>query len=276
MEVKRKRLGTVLVTGANGCVGRALVRRLCETDADVLALDLDWSETGGIERNQKIETIIGDISDSARMERIIRSRRIDIIVHLAAVVHDAKASEVLYDRINVRATADLFDLACRNHVRQFIFLSTVAVYGKECPVPVTEDDPPSPGTVYSRSKAEAEESVLNLSPGGTASTVIRSATVYGKCDRGNVGKLAALIRKGVVPVIGDGKKLKSLIYVENLAEGILQTMDHPPAFNQVFILTDQPPLSLNQIIESMGKAMGRKAKVIHLPPKPAIFFSEGP
>ena len=261
----------IFITGANGCVGHVLARRLLDEGFDVTALAFDNLDTGNIDGLPlRIET--GDIRDTQRMTEIFDRHRFDIVIHLAALVHKPGAPESLYRKVNRDATALLVDLSRRTSVRQFIYISTVAVFGDRTEGVVNEEDLPRPITPYGISKLEAERYVQKHAGQGLECTIIRPTTVYGPHDRGNIQRLFRLARKGIVPVPGNGENQKSFVYTGNLAEGIGRTILNPASFGEVFILSDSQPYTLNEILSRMGEALGKRVKVVHLPKSPLLWL----
>ncbi len=262
----------ILITGANGCIGSELVKCLMEAGYKINALAYDSSDENNIRGLENIEIAYGDICDSKKIDELLSLKQFDVIIHLAAIVHEREAGESDYERVNYRATVELFELAKKHHVQQFVFVSTVAVYGEETPRAFDEEAPCSPQTPYALSKWKAEEYIKNNCRQDINYTIIRSTTVYGKHDKGNIARLFRIARRGIVPVIGDGNNLKSLVFAENLASGITSALLNPSAYNQTFILSDDKSYSVNEIIKEIGNVIGRKIIVVHLPLKIIMAF----
>jgi nucleoside-diphosphate-sugar epimerase len=262
----------IFITGANGCVGNALVRRLVALGHEVTALALNAADTDHINDVAGAVLVYGDVCDGERMAEILSSRQADVVIHLAAVVHNPKAEDLAYERVNYEATRDLFILANKKGVRQFIFVSTVAVYGESTEGPVDESSPCCPQTPYASSKLKAEMFIRDNRTADLAYTIIRPTTVYGKYDRGNIGALFRLVGMRVVPIIGDGANLKSLVYVENLADGIIKTILNRDAYSNNFILSDREPYSLNAILEAMERVTKKKIFLLRFSPAAVMHF----
>ncbi len=261
----------IFVTGANGCVGHVLVRRLLDEGFDVTALVLDQGDVENI-AGLPVQIETGDICWHQRMTEIFDRHNFDVVVHLAALVHSPGAPEGLYRGVNAEATAHLVDLSRRKAVRQFIFISTVAVFGEWTEGVVDEEHFPKPTTPYGISKLEAERYLQKTAGSPFEYTIIRPATVYGPHDRGNIRRLFRLARKGVVPVPGNGKNQKSFVYSGNVVEGITRTILNPAAFGQIFILSDRQPYALDDILRQMGEALNKKVWVIHVPKAPLLWI----
>jgi nucleoside-diphosphate-sugar epimerase len=265
-------MNRILVTGANGCIGHVLVHHLVLAGYQVTALALDHSDTDRIANVENTDILYGNICDQQRIKEIFAASNFDVVIHLAAVVHRQYAKEEEYVKVNYEATVNLFELSKAHKVKQFIFISTVAIYGEETERVVNEETLPDPQTPYAISKFKAEEYIRQNRSLLIHYTIIRPTTVYGRYDKGNINKLFNLAKRGIVPVIGNGNNLKSLVYVENLVEGILQTVLNDSAYNQSFILSDERPYSLNELLTTMRHIMGKRIIVFHLPPRMTYFL----
>jgi nucleoside-diphosphate-sugar epimerase len=255
----------ILVTGANGCIGHALTRVLVESGYNVTTLDLVPPKTSPIGDIGGIRIVCGDVTDEKILQRVFDAQRVDVVVHLAAVVHKPNASEEEFYAINYQATAALFDLSRSHKVQQFIFVSTVAVFGDDTSGVFSEESTCHPLTPYAASKLAAEKYIRGQSDSKIHYTIVRPTTVYGKYDQGNIARLLAIVKGRVLPIIGDGNNLKSLVYVENLVEGITKSVLNPNAFDQVFIMSDEEPYTLNLIVKEMEGLIGKKTFIIRLP-----------
>lgn len=141
----------------------------------------------------------------------------DAVFHVAGIAHQKETRENahLYYEVNRDLAARTAQRAKAAGVGQFIFLSSMSVYGTERGV-ITPDTEPSPKSNYGRSKLEAEKAILALSSEGFAVCVLRPPMVYGKGCRGNFGSVVALTRK--LPFFPKVKNRRSMIYIDNLCE----------------------------------------------------------
>ena len=162
-------------------------------------------------------------------------RGVDAVIHCAAIVHKKEADyKNKYDNINYNLTVKLVNKALNSGVKHFVFLSTMAVYGKTTGE-INSKTPLAPTTLYGKSKLKAEEYLLSNIKDKMKVSIIRPPMVYGKNCVGNYNKLAKIAK--LTPIIPDTKNKKSLIYIENLAyligniikegkEGIFMPMDN--------------------------------------------------
>ena len=260
----------VFVTGANGCIGNVLVRFLLNSGHDVKALALDANDTDKIENIENAQIVFGNICDRERMEEIFSGSFFHVIIHLAGIVHNPEATLEECMEVNCRATSELFELSKKHGARQFIFASTVAVYGEDAEDTLDEDSPVDPQSPYATSKHRAEEYIKRNHDNSIKYTIIRPTTVYGKYDKGNINKMVTIAKKGLLPIIGDGNNPKSFVYVDNLAEGILKIISNERAYNETFILSDREPYSVNLIVKAIQNAMNKKVMTMHVPIGPVI------
>ena len=159
---------------------------------------------------------------------------VDVVVHCAAIVHKKEAKfAILYDKVNYELTVDIAEKAKKKGVKQFIFMSTMAVYGKS-EGEINGNTPLQPKTLYGESKLKAEKALEKIADENFKVSIIRPPMVYGRSCPGNYNKLRMLALK--LPVFPLVENKRSFIYVENLAyfvwntisegkEGIFMPMD---------------------------------------------------
>ena len=153
----------------------------------------------------------------------------DCVVHTAGIAH-VKADPALapeYMRVNRDLTLEAARRAKADGARQFIFLSSVIVYGDPSPAGerflIGPDTPPAPANAYGRSKLEAEEGLRALEDERFRVAVLRLPMVFGRGCKGNYNALAALARRS--PVFPRFENRRGVVYVENLAEFIRRRVD---------------------------------------------------
>ena len=195
----------------------------------------------------------------------------DAIVHLAARVHVMRetATDPLaeFRRTNVEATRVLAEEAAVSGVRHIVLASTVKAVGEETATPWTEDTPPRPMDPYGRSKLEAEELLRELAMRyGLGVTALRLPLVYGPEVKGNMLRLFALVDRGIPLPFGSVRNRRSLLYVGNLAAAAKAVLERPRAGFGVFFVTDLRDVSLPELIRLIGAALGRRARLLPVPP----------
>jgi len=213
----------VLVTGAAGFIGTHLGRALGAAGASVCGLDLRPSPNGA-----PAPWFTADIRDIP--PRALRGMRLDVVVHLAAIVGvEAAAADPAATRsVIVDGTARV--LAAARHVGDptVLYLSSSEVYGEAAALPITEDTPLRPRSPYGAAKAEAEELVAEYGrDSGAAVTVIRPFNVYGPGQRADfvVPRFVGRALAGQpLPVVSDGAQLRTFTYVDDLVHGVLAAL----------------------------------------------------
>lgn len=253
----------VLVTGATGFVGSALVPALQERGRLVrpLARDTDCSPAN----------VRGSTFGSARLASE-PLRDVDCVVHLAARVHVMRESErdpvTAFRRVNVDWTRALAGAAAEAGVRRFIFVSSVKVNGEfTAPdLPFTADDVPAPVGPYAVSKREAELTLLDLSRESSMETVIiRPPLVYGPGVKGNFQAMMRWLLAGVpLPLAGVHNRM-TLLGVDNLVSLIDACIEHPRAAGRVFLAGDDEDLSTPDLLRRMAAALGIPARLFTVP-----------
>ena len=179
----------------------------------------------------------------------------DVLLHLAAVVHQAETKETipLYDTVNYALTLQLAEKAKREGVCQFIFLSSVSVYGMEEGI-VTKKTPLSPATHYGCSKLKAEEALRKLHDSQFTVTILRAPMVYGENCPGNYGALERMAAK--MPVIPRYQNARSLISIEHLTEFIQRLMDERAG--GIYLPQDPDYFCTCDRIAALAEQRGRK------------------
>lgn len=259
---------TIIVTGANGFVGRTMCRRALEKGLQVRgtvrsAKDAD-SLPVGVETVQ-INSIGPDTDWSSAFTDV------DTVIHLAARVHmtndTAPDPLAAFREVNVAGTERLARMAAKAGVKRFIYLSSVKVNGEGSQVPYSEQDTPMPSDPYGISKLEAEQ-VLNSIADSTNLEVIilRPPLVYGPHVKANFLRLLELIRKGIPLPLALINNKRSMIYLENLVDAIAKCIEHPNAANQTFLVSDGQDISTPDLIKMIAKEMGKRANLIPFPP----------
>ncbi|SDP40891.1 UDP-glucose 4-epimerase [Eubacterium maltosivorans] len=143
--------------------------------------------------------------------------KFDVILHVAAIVHKKEKKEMLplYMKINCELPLEIAQKARAEGVKQFIFMSTMSVYGMEEGI-IDEKSMPQPKTLYGKSKFQAEKQLIELGTEKFKLVFVRPPMVYGKGSKGNYPRLAKIARKSYI--FPDIDNEKSLIHIDNLCE----------------------------------------------------------
>lgn len=264
----------ILVTGANGFVGQALVRRLlCEQDIRVLAgsrhPDGRWP----------LPAAPVHLPDLATADALPSLAGVDAIIHCAArvhVMHDTARDPLdAFRRVNVEGSLRLARQAAREGVRRFIFLSSIKVNGERTlpGQPFTAGDTPAPEDAYGCSKHEAEQALRALSADiGLEVVILRPVLVYGPGVGANFLRMLRWLSAGVPLPLGAIDNRRSLIALDNLADLAARCIDHPGAGGQTFLAADGEDFSTPDLLRTLGRHLGRPARLL---PVPATWLTLG-
>lgn len=175
---------------------------------------------------------------------------------------------VEFRKANVDGTLSLARQAAAAGVQRFIFISSIKVNGEgtELGYPYRADDTPAPQDPYGVSKMEAEQGLRALAAEtGMEVVIIRPVLVYGPGVKANFRSMMSWLRKGIPLPLGATGNKRSLVAVDNLVDLIATCIDHPAAANQTFLVSDGEDLSTTQLLQRMGSALGRPARLLPVP-----------
>ncbi len=258
----------VLVTGATGFVGAALVQRLLENKSAAEIVAAVRSYTNTLPAGVKQE-IFGDLMGKVDWQSALED--ISSVVHCAARVHvmaDTAADPLEeFRRVNVQGTLNLARQAAAAGVGRFVFVSSIGVNGAETfQRPFTAHDEVAPHSPYAISKFEAEQGLRVLAAQtGMEVVIIRPPLVYGPGVKANFAAMMRWLKRGVPLPLGAIYNRRSLVALDNLVDFIVLCLTHPAAANQTFLVSDGEDVSTTGLLRRMGQAMGRPARLIPVP-----------
>ena len=251
----------VLVTGANGFVGRHLVPVLANNG---------WVVRRAVRRltGSEDEVLIESIGPATDWRAALDGA--DAIVHLAARVHHPheEGATELYGSINTEGTLQLARSAADAGVRRFIYVSTILVNGSctDGRGPFRENDIPAPRGVYGKSKAAAESGLEEMAEHtGMQITVIRPPLVYGVDALGNFRLLVRAVRLGIPLPFAAIDNRRAFLGVQNLASFIANRLSGAARKLDVFLVADSEQVSTPEFIRRIASAAGKTARLVPLP-----------
>lgn len=262
----------VLVTGANGFIGRAVCRRLIELGYIPRAGVRDikpWPALQAAVPKLSELAILGDLNATPNLHAALAG--VSAVVHLAArvhVMHDGAANPLEeYRRANVEGTRAVALAAVEHGVRRMVFVSTVKVNGEStCGKGFSESDPPDPQGPYAVSKWEAEEMLQSIAAKtGLEVVIVRPPLVYGPGVKANFLRLMRLARLGLPLPLPNTNNRRSLVGVDNLADCLVRCATHSKAANHTFMVSDGQDVSTRELIVQLAHCLGRPARFMPIP-----------
>jgi nucleoside-diphosphate-sugar epimerase len=253
-------MSRVLVTGASGFIGRALVPALVTSGYDVRATVRHTPASFA----PPVEVAAqGDLGADVDWRPLMAD--VDFVIHLAGIAHTGSGvTEARYDRVNHLATAALAEAARTIRVKRVVFVSTIrAQTGPRSDYILTEADAPRPTDSYGRSKLAAE---IALARSDADFTVLRPVLVYGPGVKGN---LRALVRLATLPVplpFGAFTNLRSVLSVYNLVAAITHVLRHAASSGETYVVADLQPVSLADIVTALRAGLGKAPRLLAVPP----------
>jgi nucleoside-diphosphate-sugar epimerase len=251
----------ILITGASGFVGSALVPALAPHHRVVLAARRAMPGEACESR------IVGEIGPETDWSLALRG--IDCVVHLAGLAH-VTGDPTSFRRINTAGTLHLAEAAQRAGVARFVFLSSVKVNGEATTArPFRDDDTPLPAGPYGESKWAAEQGLAQLAAAGQMEIVIlRPPLIYGPGVKANMLALLRLCRRGVPLPFGAIDNRRSLLYLGNLIDAIRRVVEAPARPGcRTYLLRDGEDLSTAALVRALAAGLGRPARLLPIPPR---------
>lgn len=230
----------ILITGAGSYIGQSFERYL-----------------GGFPGEYQVETV--DMVDPSWRERSFGG--FDAVFHVAGIAHIRETAENadLYYRVNRDLAIDTAKKAKEDGVPQFIFLSSMSVYGKEegC---INRQTVPSPKSNYGKSKLQAEEGLEALRSDGFAVAILRPPMVYGEGCKGNYQSLVKFAKK--MPFFPDYPNKRSMLHVDGLSEAVREIVES--CADGLFLPQDPEYVCTCKMVQSIARDIGKDLKLIRL------------
>ncbi len=257
----------ILLTGATGFIGRALLSELVSNDINIIASVRQ--KTPCIPENVK-QYIISDLSEDTDWGTALRD--IDMVIHTAARVHVMKEQTNnpldQFRKVNTEATISLARQSAKAGVKRFIFLSSIKVNGEQTNKnqAFTAHDKLIPNDPYGLSKYEAEQGLLKLADEtGMEVVIIRLPMVYGPGVKGNFQVLMKWVRKQWPLPFGAVDNQRSLLALDNAVSFIIHCLKHPKAANEVFLVSDDEDVSTTELLNKVAAAFELNIFLLPIP-----------
>tara|TARA_X000000950_G_C13844600_1_gene631746 strand:- start:200 stop:1189 length:990 start_codon:yes stop_codon:yes gene_type:complete len=243
--------GKIAVIGGSGFVGRCLSKLLDKYSIDYDIFDLNQKDTKSIK-----------YLDVTNINTFNSIEGYDLIINLAAEHKDNIEPKTRYDQVNVEGARNVCAAAERLNIKHIIFTSSVAVYG------FVDENTDEQGGInyfndYGRTKFQAENVYrdwFSKKSEDKKLTIIRPTVIFGKENRGNVYNLMKQIESKRFLMIGNGKNVKSMAYVENVAEFLLYALNFKEGYH-LYNYVDKPDLNMNELVKIIRKKLFNKKSV---------------
>jgi nucleoside-diphosphate-sugar epimerase len=255
---------TFLVTGATGWAGRRLVEYLhdgaCEVlprDARIRCLVAPGEDAAQLRRlGSRVEIVPGDLRNPAALAGFCEDARDAVLIHTAGVIHPRRVRE--FYEVNLEGTRNLLRAAEAAGMRRAVVVSSNSPVGCN---PFSEhlfdeEAPYHPYRGYGRSKMFMEQAVHEFSAAGRMETaIIRPPWFYGPWQPPRQTLFFTMIRIGKMPVVGSGENRRSMVYIDNLCQGLARAAMLPIAAGKTYWIADRRPYTMTEIIDTVARLL---------------------
>ena len=211
------------------------------------------------------ETEVEDVSSRENRWKQKDFGAYDAILHVAGIAHVNAAAdmEAMYYAVNRDLTIDVCRKAKEEGAGQFVFLSSIIVYGESSslePMVITKDTKPSPNGFYGQSKLEAEEGILPMADSQFIVSVVRPPMVYGRDSKGNYPRLAKLAKR--CPIFPDFPNQRSMIHIDNLCECIWKIIENGQG--GIFFPQNKEYVATTDLVKEIARQQGKRIHTTRL------------
>jgi nucleoside-diphosphate-sugar epimerase len=253
-----------LVTGATGFIGKHLVKTLVKQDRDVRCLVRKTSDTRYLE-DLGVELFYGDLLDKNSLHGI--AKNVNIVYHLAGEIYSKRCRD--FYRVNFEGTKNLVEVCLSEDIDKFIFLSSIAAVGpnQKHGILLNEQSSCNPISPYGKSKLKAEQFLVQIfKKNEFPMTIIRAPMVYGPLGQSDViTTILNKIHKDRVFIVGSGKNLRSLCYIDNLIQGLTLVGKFNSSDGEIYFISDARSYAYNEIFQTVAQKMETVLNEKHLP-----------
>ena len=278
---------TYLITGGAGFIGSTLGNKLLEEENKVVAIDNFCDFYNPEIKNKNVKTLLensnfrlyrNDIRDAEAIKKIFDENNIDIVIHLAAMagVRPSIDNPILYQEVNCMGTQNILEEMKHHDIKNGIFASSSSVYGNCKVIPFREDmivdyaiSPYAATKKANEVMTHVYHKLFNINI-----IMLRFFTVYGPKQRPDlaINKFTRLmLNDEEIPMFGDGTTSRDYTYVDDIVDGIIKSSEYVLNNKNVYEilnLGNSTPISLMEMIQTIGKALGKKPKIKELPMQP--------
>jgi nucleoside-diphosphate-sugar epimerase len=261
----------ILVTGASGFLGRALIGRLRESGKKIRVLVRrpmpDW------EADPDMQVVYGDLGDPAAVDRAVQG--VSTVYHVGAAMKGGKAD---FQRATVAGTQNVVNAALKHGVQRVVYVSSITIldYAGHRGAPMNEASPLEPhpdwrGT-YTESKVQAERTVLDAIAKGLPAVIVRPGQIFGPGAE-MVPPYGTLALAGRWVVVGAGKISLPLVYVDDVVDALLLAAKRDDVCGRIFQLVDPGRITQREYINRCRQHLGDRIRVMYVPR--LVFYTAG-
>lgn len=240
----------ILVTGATGHLGRHLLKALLAKRHSVRIIARSADEVDALLKG-KIQTVQLDLANASEKDFEKALEGIDAVVHAAAIGVVDSPPKSLVKAINVEATRKLVYASVKKRIKRFVFISSSALFHNPTQIPINENQTPTPGNAYGRSKFEAERIIRES---GLPYCILRPVVIYGPGFERAFAPLVKAVRKGKMKMIGSGENHFPAVHVSDVVNAILLGLTEKKAVGEAFNVSG-PALTQKQWLALIAKLL---------------------
>ena len=256
----------ILITGGKGFVGSAIIDYLYKSKYNIYGMVRNNFQ------NNFSNVRYWTLDDLLKLENKNFLLSIDTIIHAAGRAHIRfsflkKNKDKLFND-NIKLTKKLADVAIKNNIKKFIYISTAKVYGEETYNNnfFNENNKPKPIQPYAISKYTAELKLLEkLKNSSTNLTIIRPPMIFGKVPKGNLKILIKAIKNNIPIPLSNTHNKRSFLGLTNLCLFIESVLINKIPFNSIYNISDGIPISTKELIDTLGLALNKKVRYLFIP-----------
>ena len=255
----------VLITGGTGFIGSRLALQLLEKGHTVTILGQENNEAEAANKHLVAakggKVVLASVTEREKIVSVLQG--IDLVYHLAAAQHEANVPDQKFWDVNVSGTENVLQASVQAGVKRLIHGSTIGVYGTALEGQIDEQTALKPDNIYGITKREGEKLVRSFLDKLPA-VIIRISETYGPGDR-RLLKLFKAIKKKMFVMIGPGKNIHHLIYIDDLIAGFLLAASAEAAVGETFVLAGKDALTTNEMVAIIAEHLGSQVPKMRAP-----------